>query len=209
MTCTPSAFPLAVLAEATRISPHRRGVPGYGKSSDGICGDAAHRAEISDHDPDARGIPHAVDISQSMPTAPFWQPELHPDQFNAHAYGEAIAQRMWSGQEARVKYLVSHNYATGNAKVCEPNRAWHDQPGDNHASHLHVSFTVAAESSTAPFFGNVAPPEVDMPLNAADIEAIRQIVKQQMEACIGGGSLEPPDAHATVVDVVKHYAPKT
>lgn len=46
----------------------------------------------------------------------------------------------------------------------------------------------------------------DMPLNAHDIELIRQIVKQEMEAVVGGASLSPPDAHATVVDVVKKYA---
>ncbi len=147
MICTPSAFPLAVLAEATRISPHRR------TSSDGICGDAAHQATHSDHNPDARGIPHAVDISQSTPGAPFWLPSY--GLFDAHAYGWVIAERMKAGTETRVKYLVS--FLNGHDVIFDPavSMTWRlNATGTEHASHLHVSFdyTLAAENSTAPFF---------------------------------------------------------
>lgn len=201
MPCTPSPFPLAVLAEATRISPTRR------TTSDGICGDPAHQAEVSDHDPDARGIPHAVDISQSMPGAPFWTPAY--GQFDAHAHGLLIAARIVAGTEHRVKYLVS-NYGHGDV-IFDPvvSLTWRpNATGDQHQSHLHVSFLSEpwVEQSTAPLFQAALPPEEDMPLNAADIQAIRDIVQQELEAAVGGASLTPPDAHATVADVVKHYA---
>lgn len=145
MTCTPSAFPHAVLAEASRISSRRR------TSSDGICGDAAHAARDSDHNPDSRGIPHAVDISQSTPGAPFWEPGFGV--FDAHTYGFAIASRMRAGVETRVKYLVS--FLAGHDVIFDPavSMTWRpNDTGTEHASHLHVSFTVAAEQSIAPFF---------------------------------------------------------
>lgn len=53
--------------------------------------------------------------------------------------------------------------------------------------------------------GTHTPTGDDMPLNAQDLELIRQIVKQEVSNGIGGGSMTPPDPHATVVDVVKHY----
>lgn len=151
MTCTPSAFPLSVLAEASRISPRRR------TSSDGICGDARHAAENSDHNPDSRGIPHAVDISQSTPGAPFWLPTYGI--FDAHTYGFAIAGRMRAGVETRVKYLVS--FLAGHDVIFDPavSMTWRpNATGTEHASHLHVSFTDAAEQSTAPFFAVDAQP---------------------------------------------------
>lgn len=153
MTCTPSAFPRSVLAEASRISPRRR------TSSDGICGDARHAAENSDHNPDSRGIPHAVDISQSTPGAPFWLPTYGI--FDAHTYGFAIAGRMRAGVETRVKYLVS--FLAGHDVIFDPavSMTWRpNATGTEHASHLHVSFTDAAENSTAPFFLASGAPKV-------------------------------------------------
>lgn len=151
MSCHPTAFPLSVLSQASRICPNRR------TSSDGICGDQAHSERESDHNPDSRGIPHAVDISESMPWAPYWT--SHYGLFDAHKWGDIIAQRIILGNETRVKYLVSHDYATGNAKIFDSSIGkfyWRDQPGDNHASHLHVSFlstsNLSVENSTAPFF---------------------------------------------------------
>lgn len=48
------------------------------------------------------------------------------------------------------------------------------------------------------------PEDDDMP----SIEEIREVVKQVVEDAIGGASMTPPDPHATVVDVVKHYGSK-
>lgn len=135
-----------VLAEATAIAPARN------RASDGICGDARHNGEISDHNADPRGIPHAVDITQDA------------EHFDAHAYGLQIAGRILSGVERRVKYLVS-NYGHGDVIFIDghwgPNAT-----GDEHVSHLHVSFNYdpATELSTAPLFGAVHPPPPPAPL---------------------------------------------
>lgn len=154
--CHPSAFPQAVLAEASRISPRRR------TTSDGICGDSEHRARVSDHNPDSRGIPHAVDISQSTPGSPYWDPKYSV--FDAHAYGDQIASRMLTGSERRVKYLVS--FRNGHDQIFDPAVSLDWRPnatGTEHASHLHVSFTVGAEQSVAPFLA-YAPPAPPTPL---------------------------------------------
>lgn len=172
--CTPSPFPLAVLAEATRICPTRRGAPGHGISSDGICGDRAHQAEISDHNPDGRGIPHAVDISQSTPGAPYWQPGLGI--FDAHAYGFLIAQRIAAGTERRVKYLVSFNGHVDIIFDPSVSLTWRQNgaPKQDHASHLHVSFLsgTAVENSTAPFFGSTTPAPPSAPTVLEEPEMI-------------------------------------
>lgn len=194
--CNPSPFPKAVLAEASRIAPGRR------TSSDGICGDIAHQHEVSDHNP-VRGIPHAVDISQSTPGSPFWQP--HFQVFDAHLYGLLIAGRIKAGTEKRVKYLVS-NYGHGDV-IFDPSvsMTWRSNAtGSSHESHLHVSFNYnfLTEQSTAPFFAPHTT-EPDMPLNTADLNAIRDIVKQELDKGTGGSSMSPPGD--TIVDVVKHY----
>jgi len=82
--------------------------------------------------------------------------------------------------------MVSHNYATGNAKIFDPNIGllfWRDQPGDNHLSHLHTSFLsgVGVENSTAPFFTTTGSGTTDP----------------------GGGSM--PDAQATVAALSTKY----
>jgi hypothetical protein len=40
--------------------------PGRDKASDGCCGDAAHAARASDHNPDSTGYAHAYDIDENI-----------------------------------------------------------------------------------------------------------------------------------------------
>ena len=40
--------------------------PGRDKASDGWIGDAAHQARVSDHNPDRRGIVHAIDVDEDL-----------------------------------------------------------------------------------------------------------------------------------------------
>lgn len=208
MTCTncnTPPFAHAVLAEADKLVPGRR------RSSDGTCGDAAHRAEISDHNPSGPNCYcHAVDISQSTPGSPYWDPKYAV--FDAHAYGWEIGRRMIAGTEKRVKYLVSFNGQVDVILNLAVSSNWrvNGTPKQDHASHLHVSFMPAAEQSVAPFLAYAAPPVPPSgdEVTPADIELIRQVMKQTIEEAIGGASMTPPDPHATVVDVVKHYTPK-
>lgn len=158
MTCHAPPFASAVLAEATRISPRRR------TSSDGVCGDAAHQARVSDHNPSGpHKYAHAVDISQSTPGSPYWDPKYSV--FDAHAYGLQLAAAFVQGRgDGRIKYLVS-NYGKGDV-IFDPSVSLSWRPnatGNEHSNHLHVSFTVAAEQSTAPFFHAAPPPPPPVP----------------------------------------------
>lgn len=149
MPCRVPPFADAVLAEATRLSPTRR------RSSDGCCADAAHYQTGGDHVPSGpNNYAHAVDVSHSVPGAPFWQ--SHYGRFDAMAYALKIAAR----RDPRVKYMVA-NFG-GPDMIWNPSvsHLWRQNGSAkyDHRSHLHVSFTVAAEQSTAPFFA----PEDDM-----------------------------------------------
>jgi hypothetical protein len=83
---------------------------------------------------------------------------------------------------------------------------WGSKP--NAGTLAYVRNNLGADSAllvgvgTAP--PHLPPPEVDMPLNAADLAAISKIVHDQLTAAIGGAATVPPTT--TIVDVVKHYA---
>lgn len=90
--------------------------PGRNKISDGIIGDAAHAASISDHNPNDLGVVCAFDITHDP------------------AHGLDIwdlAERLKT--DDRVKYLIA------NRKIFI-NGSWQPYTGvDPHTSHLHVS----------------------------------------------------------------------
>lgn len=133
----------AIFAEADLIAPNRD------DASDGALGDAAHAARKSDHNPDSRGIVHAVDLDHDPGGG-----------FDAHGEGEQIRLRCKHGLENRVKYLVSND---GRSDIlASPNTGWEwkRQSGDAHRSHLHISIYsgVAVENSTAPMFRPIPGP---------------------------------------------------
>lgn len=53
--------------------------------------------------------------------------------------------------------------------------------------------------------GGTAPTEADMPLNTPDLNAITKIVREELQAALGGASTIPPTK--TVAEIVKHYTP--
>lgn len=155
MTCTPSAFPIAARAEATAIAPQRN------QASDGICQGPSNTP--GDHIADARGIPHAVDITQDA------RPGVG---FDAHWFGNRLAEEWVAGNKIirdLLKYFVSHDYASGQAKIFDPDVGrpwWRIMSGDSHISHLHMSFkyTTWAENYTGDLWGlvnNIHVPVVD------------------------------------------------
>lgn len=62
-------------------------------------------------------------------------------------------------------------------------------------------------SRFGPGYPDTLPTEEDMPLNATDLAHVRDIVRQELAAAVGGTATVPPTK--TVVDVVKHYIPAT
>lgn len=129
MAWRPAPSVAAGLAEATRRWPHRS------RASDGTIGDAAHAARQSDHNPDARGVVHAFDLTHDP----------------AHGVDcEQLASHLVRVRDARVKYLI------WNKRICSSTHwAWQPYTGKNpHTHHLHVSIrnTTAAELDTSPWW---------------------------------------------------------
>ena len=112
VTIAPAAK--SILTQATLYRPNRS------RASDGTLGDAAHRKRISDHNPNARGIVLASDLTDD--------PDLGMD---AHAW---IRWRVARG-DRRIKYAIS------NGEWWEPDgHAWRRYTGRNpHVTHVHTS----------------------------------------------------------------------
>lgn len=162
MTCVQPPFVYTVWGDANRIAPARA------KGTDGGCPSQAHHQQnpTSDHEPSGpHSYCHAVDVTTNPPV------------FDPRDYLAAIIAR----RDARVKYIVA-NFSGWHGQpntlpdvICGPLTSWRwEQNGSfkrDHAlaPHVHFSFTVAAEQSTAPFFL----PEDDMPLTDVDVAKLK------------------------------------
>lgn len=128
--------------------------PNRNKASDGTIGDAAHQAQgsSSDHNPDYRGIVHAVDLTDDPGGG-----------FDARQVAHTIAGRMAFGAESRIKYLVSNDPNTGKDIIFQDTaKHWQiNGSGSEHASHLHISIKSGydVENSTDALFNFGPTPE--------------------------------------------------
>lgn len=110
--------------EANTLAPNRS------KSSDGTVGDTAHQSRPSDHNPDARGIVHAVDLTHD-PT----------DGWDAHARVEELRVK----KDVRIKYVISNDriftsYQVGSRDPWEWGPYNPNNPHRNrHIKHAHLS----------------------------------------------------------------------
>lgn len=171
----------SIYAEANRIAPNRR------KSSDGTLGDAAHRASVSDHNPDARGIVHAIDLSQSVPGAPYWEPRFAA--FNVFAlFWDLVARYKAATPAVRasnfgwLKYLVWFDPARGYEVIFNPSVSLdvrvNGTPKIGHTEHGHISINsgAASENDTRPIFTTHTEDDV----TPADIEAVANRVVEKL-----------------------------
>jgi hypothetical protein len=107
--------------------------PGRDKSADGTIGDAAHLSRTSDHNPDANGIVHALDITHDP----------------KHGLDIAVeAQKLADSRDSRIKYIIV------NRKIMEPAKSgWVWKPynlEDPHTGHMHISVnSVNADDPTS------------------------------------------------------------
>ena len=115
--------------------------PDRDKRSDGILGDAAHSARISDHNPDSNGYVHALDIDEDLKGSKNDNVWL-ADQIIAYA-------RMRRGGSSRLKYVV---YEDQIASGSYEKHFW-TWRGDNfgHQMHMHISFTTHGQEDSTPF----------------------------------------------------------
>lgn len=165
MACQGAASVRQMFTDANRIASSRR------KASDGICASQQHSSQNprSDHEPDARGIAHAGDLTHSP--AEGW---------DAHKrVRQAVARR-----DVRIKYVISQRkiisyYPVGSYP------AWAERPygGSNpHTLHAHTSIRSGTqfENDTSPWWDGSQPGGGDE-VTDADIARIAQIIDTKLE----------------------------
>lgn len=106
---------------ATRIAAVKHCYP---KMSIGEIGDQAHQTEASDHNPDSRGIVHAIDIMTETDTA------------NAGAAARILAWVLSSTDD--LQYVIHDRVIYGR----DERNGWKGSPytgSDPHTNHIHVS----------------------------------------------------------------------
>lgn len=135
---------LAVGGAMLRLQIDKRW-PNRDRRSDGWIGDRAHAARISDHNPDARGIVHAIDIDENLGAGPLRNGR------QARILADQLLDYAASGLPGsdRLKYVVYENrLASGTYR----STWWRWRPGNwGHTAHIHVSFTAAAETDKRPW----------------------------------------------------------
>ncbi len=111
------------------------------KASDGWIGDSDHAARISDHNPDGRGLVHAIDIDEDFRGSEY-DNRWYADQLVAYA-------RTKQSGSARLKYVVyEQQIASGTYAATY----WEWREGNyGHTEHIHTSFTRVGENDDTPF----------------------------------------------------------
>lgn len=150
-------------AEFNRIAP------GRDKNSDGSIGDQAHAARASDHNPDSRGIVHAIDVDRDLGGGLDMQDVV-----------DHLVARCRSGAEKRLTYVIY------NRRIWSASRDWKSRAytGSNaHTQHAHFSATdiPAREASTASWHL-----EDLLALTEADKDWIRALFERTAQPDNGG-----------------------
>lgn len=124
--------------------------PNRDKKSDGWIGDAAHQARESDHNPDSRGIVHAIDVDK-----------------------DGIDTTFVISRCLRDNWPTS--YVIYNKKIWRAKNDWKAETyhGDNpHTDHIHISIKHGTNWEDAKWHWGIATPEPETsaigPVGAVD-----------------------------------------
>jgi len=133
-------MPKLVAAGLTLRSQIDKRFPKRDKRSDGWIGDKAHQARISDHNPDAEGWVHAIDIDADL-----GKPG------DAQRLADQIVAYAASGLPGsyRIRYVV-FNDQVASGTYAKTRWQWRGR-GYGHRDHIHVSFLKVAEKDGSPF----------------------------------------------------------
>lgn len=110
--------------------------PDRDKRSDGWIGDAKHRAEKSDHNPDKSGCVRAIDIDSDL------------SRHKSAASYLADQIRQCAKNDKRIAYVIY------NRQIASPilGWRWRKYRGVNpHESHIHISFTAKGDKDASKF----------------------------------------------------------
>lgn len=178
-------------AEMDTVAPRRS------KASDGWIGNAAHAARPSDHNPDSRGIVHAIDITDD---------DAHGADMAKLAHYITTVSR-----DKRIKYLIHDKRIYSSRPVTSSGTpAWAARPysGTNaHEHHLHVSVVdgpLADDASTWRVADAYRPSKPAAPrqlisrtlgpgAHGTDVKVVQRILKVAVDGAYG------PRTHAAVI----------
>jgi hypothetical protein len=112
--------------------------PKRDKRSDGWIGDKAHAGRQSDHNPDARGLVHALDIDADLDPKDPGAAQRLANQIVAYAASDIPGAN-------RIKYVVFRNAIASGSYA---NSMWTWRKGNyGHEHHIHVSFSNKGENN--------------------------------------------------------------
>lgn len=153
--------------------------PARDTASDGWIGDAAHQAEKSDHNPDSRGLVHAIDVDD----------DLQRPGLTMEDVVQFLLARCRSGAEKRITYIIY------NRRIWEASNDWRQRTYTGpspHTEHAHVSgsHNTAREADQSSFHLEELAP-VTAPTAAQNAEAVRAVDIDTSAAVqsLGGGIL--------------------
>jgi hypothetical protein len=112
--------------------------PKRDKRSDGWIGDKAHAGRQSDHNPDARGLVHALDIDADLDPRDPGAAQRLANQIVAYAASGIPGAN-------RIKYVVFNDQIASGTYA---NSMWKWRgSGYGHMHHIHVSFSTKGENN--------------------------------------------------------------
>lgn len=98
--------------------------PQRSRESDGSVGDTSHSARKSDHNPDSRGVVHAIDITHDPRNG-----------FDSYRF----ADHLLATQDPRISYIISNGRIGSGPSGPSPG-VWRKYTGANkHDHHVHIS----------------------------------------------------------------------
>jgi hypothetical protein len=116
--------------------------PKRDKRSDGWIGDKAHAGRQSDHNPDARGLVHALDIDADLDPKDPGAAQRLANQIVAYAASGIPGAN-------RIKYVVFNDQIASGTYA---NSMWKWRgSGYGHMQHIHVSFSTKGENNAQTF----------------------------------------------------------
>jgi hypothetical protein len=116
--------------------------PKRDKRSDGWIGDKAHAGRQSDHNPDARGLVHALDIDADLDPKDPGAAQRLANQIVAYASSGIPGAN-------RIKYVVFNDQIASGTYA---NSMWKWRgSGYGHLRHIHVSFSTKGENNAQTF----------------------------------------------------------
>lgn len=135
-------MPELVAAGITLREQVNRRFPKRDKASDGTIASPEHRRRSprSDHNPDAFGWIHALDIDED-----FGRPGA------AREFADQLIELARAGRDAgRLKYVIYEGRIASGTHASARWR-WREHTGDPHRKHIHISFTAKAQRNGSPF----------------------------------------------------------